>query len=374
MNSCLSSFLRIVVVCLFTTLTILPAVCTCETPPDAKTQREIAQLRKRAEKGDVQKQLELAGDYLTGHGVPQDPTLAAHWYRKAAGAGDADAQNQIAYLYEHGIGVPVDRICAFHWYQLASASGSLHARVNLGIAYLTGMGTLANPSAARQLFREAAEKGSGLGAAYLGDIYFLGFGVPKDVVEAESWFNIGVRLHDPVAAFDMANLLTDDPSHPHDVPRAAELLRFAVSKGYVPAIHALGRMLINHPELDQSPRDGAALLQEGSLAGSWKSSVLLGVLARDGHSVPADPTQASYYFHLAELQGGEQARRLVAGDLAALASQLTPQQDSASATQAAAWFQQHAQQLLYVLDQKDSQSHFPLAAFADSGEESQSGR
>ena len=332
-----------ILACLVSVLLFTTAVGICDTPPNARTQREFNHVRKSAEHGDVKKQVELAEDYLAGRGVAQDLSLAAYWYGKAAGVGDAGAQNEMGYLYEHGIGVPVDQIRAFHWYQLASASGSLSAKVNLGVAFLTGMGTPANPSAARQLFLEAVRKGSGLGAAYLGDIYLLGIGVAKDNCQAESWFNTGVRLHDPVAAFNLASLLTDEPWHRHDVPRAAELLRFAVSKGYVPAIPALGRMLINHPELEQSPLDAAALLQEGSLAGSWKSSILLGILARDGQSVAADPAQASYYFHLAELQGGEQARRLIAGDLAAVAKRLTPQEDSACASRAAAWFQQHAQ-------------------------------
>src|SRR5580658_8873867 len=43
----------------------------------------------------IQEQVQLAGDYLAGHGVAQDSKRAAFWYEKAAGAGDPQAQLQI---------------------------------------------------------------------------------------------------------------------------------------------------------------------------------------------------------------------------------------------------------------------------------------
>src|ERR1700689_1421824 len=53
----------------------------------------------------IDQQINLAANYLAGHGVAQDPKLAAYWYEKAAGAGDPRAELQIGYLYETGFGV-----------------------------------------------------------------------------------------------------------------------------------------------------------------------------------------------------------------------------------------------------------------------------
>jgi hypothetical protein len=327
--------------------------------------RHIAHLRERAEKGFVEDQMELAADYITGRGVPQDPVEAARWYQKAAELGSPEAENQIGYLYQHGIGVRADLDRAFHWYQLASASGFVLAKVNLGVAYLKGLGVSANVSTARQLLFEAANKGSGLAAAYLGGMCLSGVGGPKDIAAAEKWFDAGARAHDPVADYDLAYLLSTQPDHPHDLSRAVVLLRSSAAKGYVPALHGLGLLLLNHPELAESPRESISALEQASLAGNWKSSVTLGVLARDGRNIPADLALAFYYFHLAALQGGDSARNLLAYDLDQLAQELSSQEQFTRAAQAEAWFQQHPTPLLFVVGKKEQARNYPAFAVLD---------
>ena len=84
---------------------------------------KILRIQEAAAKGKVSQEVELAADYLSGSGVPQDLRMAAYWYEKAAANGDPEAQNQIGYLYQTGIGVSQDPVRACHWYQLAAASG-----------------------------------------------------------------------------------------------------------------------------------------------------------------------------------------------------------------------------------------------------------
>ncbi|HWE84388.1 MAG TPA: hypothetical protein VG267_05555 [Terracidiphilus sp.] len=131
-------------------------------------------------------------------------------------------------------------------------------------------------------------------------------------------------------------------------------------QGYVPAIHSLGYLLINHPEFAASPGESSTLLQESSSAGCWQSNATLGILARD-----RDPALAFYYFHLSVLQAGEPAQRLLANDLAALARKLTPEEQSARAAQADQWFQQHPLPLLFVFREKERNERFPMTAVAD---------
>ena len=370
-------YIRIILIALFALAFTATSFCDPlsggNTQNDSKTRKQIDHLRKLAARGHVPEQIELAAAYMTGRGVPQDLIQAAHWYQRAALSGDPDAENQIGYLCQYGIGVPVDPIRAFHWYQLASASGSLQAKVNMGVSYLIGMGVRANPSTARQLFLEAAQKGSGLGAAYLGDVYLLGSGVARDPAESEKWFAMGVRQHDPVAAFNLAYLFSIAADHEHDLARAVHFLQLSAAKGYVPGIHQLGLLLVRHPELADSPQQAVSLLQESSTAGTWKSSVILGILARDGRTAPADPALASYYFHLAVLQGGDKASRYLAAELANLASKLPPGEDSARAAQAGQAFQQRQLPMLFVLRENEQQKHFPVAAIADYGAGFQSG-
>jgi uncharacterized protein len=133
-------------------------------PQKSKSDQHLAEIRKRAEMGYQDQQIELASIYLAGRDVPQDYALAAKWYAKAAGAGNVQAQTQIALFYQYGTGVRADPGRAFHWFQLAAASGAPGAKVNLGVCYLNGVGTPKNTSTAKGLFLEAANKGFGLGA------------------------------------------------------------------------------------------------------------------------------------------------------------------------------------------------------------------
>src|ERR1700677_4786632 len=52
----------------------------------------IFEVQAAAANGIVSKEVELAGDYFVGRGVPRDATMAAYWYEKAAERGDPEAQ------------------------------------------------------------------------------------------------------------------------------------------------------------------------------------------------------------------------------------------------------------------------------------------
>lgn len=347
-------------------LSPLTAAQSDNSPPAPKiSDNKIDAMRQRAQQGYVDQQIALAAAYLAGRGVAQDLAQSAYWYQKAAQSGSPEAQNQIGYFYQQGIGVPVDLDRAVHWFQLASAAGMRRARVNLGVSYLQGMGVRKNPVMARQLFLEALDKGLGLAATYLGDMDYLGMGVPVDKAAAEKWYEQGAKLQDPEACYDLAVLYSQIDGHPRDLPRAVGLLRFSSSKGYVPARHLLGLLLVNHPELAQSDQEAIAALHQASDAGNWRSSVLLGVLARDGRNGPADPSLAYYYFHLAELQGAEESRRLLAADLQSLEHKLSREDRAASAARAEAFYQQRPQPLMFVYAEKDVDRDFPIVAVAE---------
>src|ERR1035441_1649404 len=63
----------------------------------------IPQLQAAAEKGKVSQEIELAGAFFVGRGVPRNLKMAAYRSEEAAGSGDAEAQNEIGYFYQTGI-------------------------------------------------------------------------------------------------------------------------------------------------------------------------------------------------------------------------------------------------------------------------------
>ena len=298
-------------------------------------------LQVSARKGLVSQEKELATAYLTGNGVSPDARMAAYWYQRAAESGDPAAQNELGLLYQEGVGVPADPKRAIHWFQLSAASGFIEAKVNLGVAYFGGLGVPKDEGMAARLSREAIDRGNGAAATYLGDMYFFGHGMSVDKSVAEKWLKTGVKLHDPIAEFSLGLLFTGKEGHPYDIPKATKLLRRSAGAGYVPAMYSPGALLLNRIDLVKSPEEPLRLLDTAANAGSWRSSVLLGVLARDGRGVSRDPEAAYYHFQVAVLQGGEPARRLLTNELDVFGSKLTVEQRSTSVANANSWFHDH---------------------------------
>ena len=301
----------------------------------------VNELQVKAQKGFVNQEIELAQAYFMGDGVAHDQKLAAYWYQKAAESGNPEAQNLVGYFYEMGLGVPVDAARAFHWYQLSAASGLSDATLNLGVLYVSGVGVKKDVAAAAHYFEEAARKGNGTGATYLGTLYHVGIGVNQDKVAAEHWYAIGDKMHDPISAYDLGTLYSTAPDHPHDFSKAARFLRQSTEARYLPAIHSLALLLIHHPELAKSQHEALDLLETAANAGYWKSSILLGISARDGIGIPVDNKAAYYHFRVAILQGGAAAQALVTGDTFKISNLLGPEQAQALDSETNLWFQQH---------------------------------
>ena len=335
---------------------------------------DLTTVRALAERGSIRDEITLAGDYFTGTDVPRDPKMAAYWYEKAAGHGSPQAQNQIGYFYQAGIGVSADSKRAFHWYQLAAAAGCVPAKVNLAVAYLRGLGVGKNEDLAVRLLNEAFVKGNGTAGTYLGILYYFGIGVKQDKVLAERWFEAGLKLHDSLAAYNLGAFYSVYPDHPRDLPRAAELLRQAADGGYVPAMHSLGLLLINHPELKQGPQESRTLIETAANAGSWKSSIVLGILARDGRGTPADVKTAYYHFQVAVLQGGSDAEKVIKNDIETLAARIGTEESQTAASAAKAWHEHHSLPLLYVYKEGAPKSDFPKAGIAYSTDGSSAGQ
>jgi TPR repeat protein len=215
-----------------------------------------------------------------------------------------------------------------------------------------------------RLFNQAFQDGNGTAATYLGILYYFGIAVKQDKVAAERWFESGLKLHDPLAAYNLGSLYSVDADHPHDLPRAALLLHQASDAGYVPAMHSLGLLLVNHPELKQSPQESRVLLETAANAGSWKSSIVLGILARDGRGTPTDYKTAYYHCRVALLQGGADADKVIKRDIESLAAKIGAEDCQTATSAANTWFEHHSLPLLFVYKEGTPKRDFPAAGIA----------
>jgi TPR repeat protein len=321
---------------------VLCIVCTCAKHPAFAKEADIDRLRSAAELGSVDSEMALGNMYFKGSGVDQDNARAAYWYEKAANAGNPVAEQQIGYFYETGTGVTKDEARAVHWYRLASANGNTDAKVNLAMSYLWGMGTARDQATAMRLLNEAAQSHNASAMTDLGDIYFNGVGMERDVKAGTEWFERAAKLHDCLAEFRLGIILSSPAMQSIELHRALMLLQHSANDGFVPAMHAFGLLLVNHPELSSSHDEAITALNEAANAGMWRSNVVLGILARKGQWVPQDPANAYFRFRAAAMQGGAVAESLVRSDIDELSMTLGPGQVALIDQQASAWATKHS--------------------------------
>ena len=193
------------------------------------TNKEFLGLKMRAEKGDVNSQIELGDKFRDGVSpLEKDYSGSMKWYQMAADKGSATAQYSLAALYYNkkiirdydkafslylksaeqgnsdalnmvgmcyfgGTGVTSDKTEAIKWWVKASEVGNYNAQASLGFCYENGQGVPQDYKEAIKCYTKAAENGNAIAQGALGVMYFKGNGVPKDYKEAEKWLTKGAE-------------------------------------------------------------------------------------------------------------------------------------------------------------------------------------
>jgi uncharacterized protein len=157
-----------------------------------------------AQAGHADAQWELARQYWNGRGVAADPDKALRWTRAAAENGQAAAQDHLAYVLEVGLmfGTESSAAQAVEWYRRAAQQGFAWSQLRLG-----------------QLYRE-------------------GNHVPKDLAQAQEWFDKaravlrdGAATGDPESQFDLAEMYFYGQGVPVQMGLAVMLYRAAAGAG-----------------------------------------------------------------------------------------------------------------------------------------------
>ena len=271
---------------------------------------------EKAWQGQLQQELKLAGDYYAGRGVATDLKQSAYWYKKAADQGDPGAQVELGYFYLHGIGVAQDQTQAVRWFARAAASGSHLAKLNLATAYLKGTGVKQDTALATKMLQDLVKQHDARAEGYLGVMYTMGVGVDKNIQAAEKLFRDGANQKDPGAEYSLGVLYSAIDDHPKDLEKAAGYFRRSAAQGYIASMHSLGLLLVKYPSLSQQPGEALDMLTEAANVGSWRSSLTLGILFRDGRYTSANLSEAYRWFLIGAQQGGLEAENLARNDLA----------------------------------------------------------
>lgn len=164
--------------------------------PDKNT---IFILRKDAEQGDADAQLNLGLYYANGEGVPQDYKKAVYWWTKAAEQSVAVAQYELGVCYFEGEGALQDKKKAIYWWKHSASQGNAEAQFRVGLSYAEGDGVPKNNEKAVLWWTKAAEQGDADAQYELGVAYYQGRGVTQDFASALFWWERAANQGHPDA-------------------------------------------------------------------------------------------------------------------------------------------------------------------------------
>ncbi|MGB4560042.1 MAG: hypothetical protein WBI20_15120 [Burkholderiaceae bacterium] len=144
-------------------------------------------IQKAAEQGNKLAIRNLADALEHGRGCEVDAGQAMYWLKKGADAGDSDSQIDLGLAYIRGKMVTRDGEKAHNLFHLASLQESALGAYLLGLTYENGDGTEKDLVKAFECFHRAAKAGSGNGKYKLGMAYLWGYGIEEDVPAAVKW-------------------------------------------------------------------------------------------------------------------------------------------------------------------------------------------
>jgi TPR repeat protein len=173
-------------------------------------------------------------------------------------------------------------------------------------------------------------------------MYLEGSGVPRDVLQAVTWYSRAAGGGDVMAAFTLGSIYEDGAEGlPRDAGRAAPWYRQAAETGLVSAQYRLGLLYRDGRGVARSRDEATAWFRKAADQGEANAQLELGVLLTDG---PArDVVEAHTWLNLAASRWKHEDTRVRAAALRdALAKTMTPTELAEAYRRATDWQDRHA--------------------------------
>ena len=307
-----------------------------------------AELKQKAESGDVAAQLNLALCYDTGSGINKNPveahkwflkaaeqgngramnavgnyyangvggveknlTEAVKWYRKSVERGNDRGQCSLGWCYENGYGVEKDLAEAVKWYRKSAEQGNAVAQRNLGGCYYFGKGVNKDFAEAVKWYRKSAEQGDAVAQRNLGDCYYFGKGVNKDFAEAVKWYRKSAEQGYAAAQRDLGLCYEYATGVEKDLAEAAKWYRKSAEQGNADAQCDLGKCYYLGRGVKQDFAEAAKWCRKSAEQGNAVGQLILGSLYGDGKGVKEDIEEAFKWLSKSAKQGNKTAKELL---------------------------------------------------------------
>jgi TPR repeat protein len=195
--------------------------------------------------------------------------------------------------------------------QLAE-SGNASAQYNLGRIYFIGKDVPKDYVQAATWFQKAAEQGDANAQLELGLLLSYGYGVPQDYAQAAIWFQKSADQGNPEAQAVLGRLYEIGQGVQQDYPLAADLYRRAAGQGNAFAQSALATLYETGQGVHQDYTVAADWYRKAAEQGNANAETRLGVFYENGKGgVPKDYDAAAIWYRKAAEQGNTEAQLML---------------------------------------------------------------
>ena len=280
-----------------------------QTEPGQPPVNTTAELRAKAEKGDVQSQVELGEVFFHGvAGLTKDAKEAVKWFQKAAEQNNARAQFNLGCCYDRGQGVAKDEKEAAKWFRKAAEQNFARAQLNLGWCYDWGQGVTKDAKEAVTWYRRAAEQNHA-GAQYrLGCCYDWGRGVAKDEKEAVKWYRKAAEQNNAGAQFNLGWCYDTGRGVAKDEKEAVTWYRKAAEQNYADAQHNLGCCYERGRGVTIDEKEAVKWYRKATEQNHASAQYNLGCCYERGRGVASDVKEAVTWYRRAAKQNHANAQ------------------------------------------------------------------
>lgn len=239
------------------------------------------------------------------------------WIKKAADGGQVDAQLQLGRFYANGIGVEKDAQMGRAWLTMASGAGSAEAAFELGQIAEKGDGS-SEPDVKQAMrhYLKAAEGGSVRAMMYLGQGYSFGGGViEQDLNEALKWYQKAADAGTAEAMFKAGQLYEAGGEGLKKNPaKATERFAAAAEAGLPAGQFRYGLAKVKGEGTGEDSKGGIEWLAKAAESGSADAMFQLGLLNATGQfGFPKSAAQAADWFKKAGYLGSVLGQNELAG-------------------------------------------------------------
>ncbi len=141
-------------------------------------------MKKSAEQGNKNGQLQLGLMYKSGKGISKDKQKALYWFEKSAKQGDKVAQYYAGVMYYYELG---NKEKAFYWYKKSAIQGHPISEWMIGGMLATGEGVKIDEEQGIMWIKRSAQKGYIQAQYSLGFSYLVGRILSIDRHKATYW-------------------------------------------------------------------------------------------------------------------------------------------------------------------------------------------